>query len=219
MDEWIRLVNVWIFTSARLQTPRLSVKSCSLPRALSVSELLRHRPELTCQKTRLQRQLFYIRKPKLTHWLSLNRAELAVQTSNPSQSSPLYLWITVNYSLAICYCCCFLSQTKSLWWFTKHFSAQVSDKSLAEDNQKDSVAFQSRCVPFLSTTDDFHAPTIVGREWREKRVFIPWNSPRFLLLTELELMAEVYESVGYSHPTQFDWQNPNHETIMIKHFC
>jgi len=79
-NEWILLVNVWILTLARLQTPRLSVKSCSLPRALSVSELLRHRPELTCQKIRLQRQLFYIRKPKLTHWLSLNRADLAVQT-------------------------------------------------------------------------------------------------------------------------------------------
>lgn len=85
-------------------------------------------------------------------------------------SSPFYHKITVNYSLAIC--CCFLPPTKSLWWFTIHFSAQVTEKSLAEDDQKDSVAFQSRCVPFLSTTDDFHASTIVGRECEEKGEFL-----------------------------------------------
>lgn len=128
-------------------------------------------------------------------------------------SSPLYHRITVNYSLAICCCCCFLPQTKSLWWFTKHFSAQVSDKSLAEGDQKDSVAFQSRCVPFLSTNDDFHAPTIVGREWREGRVFIPWNSPRFLLLPELELMAEEYSSLTPHNP------NDKNETMwLLEHY-
>lgn len=84
-----------------------------------------------------------------------------------------YHKITVNYSLAICCCCCgFLPTTKSLWWFTIHFSAQVTEKSLAEDDQKDSVDFQSRGVPFLSTTDDFHASTIVGRECEEKGEFL-----------------------------------------------
>ncbi len=48
----------------------------------------------------------------------------------------------------------------------------VCEKSLAEDDQKDSVAFQSRCVPFLSTTDDFHAPTIVGRVCGVKGEFL-----------------------------------------------
>ncbi len=169
-NEWMNPLGkrVDIHFSSSPDTPLLSQELLASSRAVCVwappswTNLPKDPPSKTAAlHKKAQTDTLIILKPCGTGCLDLK------------SSSPFYHKITVNYSLAICCCCCgFLPPTKSLWWFTIHFSAQVTEKSLAEDDQKDSVAFQSRCVPFLSTTDDFHASTIVGRECEEKGEFL-----------------------------------------------
>lgn len=174
MNEWIRSINVRIFTSARV-TLRCSVKSCSLPRARSVSELLCHRPEPTCQKIRLQRQLLYIRKPKLTHWLSLNRAELAV-TVLPQDHSKL---LTGHLLL-------FSPPRRNPSDDLRYTFRRKSARNLSPNATKR--------IPWLSTRDvSLFSPQLtiftLRPLWEEsverKESFIPWNSPSFLMLTKL----------------------------------
>ncbi len=167
MNEWIRSVNVWIFTSARLQTLRCSVKSCSLPRALSVSELLR--PELTCQRSafktaalhkKAQTDTLIILKPCGTGCLDLK------------SSSPFYHKITVITHWPFVVVVVVFSPRRNPSDDLRYTFRRKSPRISRRGRPKGLCGFPVEMCPFSLYNWRFHASTIVGRECEEKGEFL-----------------------------------------------